>query len=106
MGAVKDVMFSRCQEWAEDVNLSYNLEATAEEVMEILMDEESLDEEFSLNWELREESFTDTSPREKMANAIVIKRIGMRMPCYGDCDFYKMEFNEKLVQWFEGNKCT
>jgi hypothetical protein len=102
MGAMKELFMERCEEWADTINEYYGLDAGAEEVMEIIMTEKNPSEEFSLNWELINNSFTDTSPREEMADRIARSRTGMAMPRYGDSEDYKIEFEKKMNAFNQG----
>ena len=98
MGAMKDVFMDRCQDWADYLNGFYGLEVIGMEIEAI-----AIDDEFFMK-EIEDESYTDTMPREMMANSIAQERIGMSMPCYGHDEEYKKEFKEKMSQWFEENR--
>jgi hypothetical protein len=103
MGAVKEVFMARCQEWADNLNEYYGLGASDEEVAAECWNEAGRGEEFSFMWELENNCFTDTSPRERMADAIAKSRVGMDMPCYGHSDDYKQEFQKKMELWLDQN---
>jgi hypothetical protein len=111
MGAMKELFMDRCQEWADVINDCYGIGATDEEVAnEVWAEQRELHKsgdldrmEFTLLREIEDESYTDTSPREQMANLIMQRRIGMAMPCYGHDDEYKAEFQKRLEEWMEKN---
>jgi hypothetical protein len=110
MGAMKELFMERCEEWADTINEYYGLDATVEEVAKEIWDEQAelvaksfnSEEdrrdafEFSFMGEIEHNSFTDTSPREEMADRIARSRTGMAMPCYGDSDEYKEEFANRM----------
>jgi hypothetical protein len=111
MGAVKEVFMDRCQAWADEINRCYGIGATDEEVEDEVWAEQrelhksgDLDRmEFSLLREIEDESFTDASPREQMADLIMQRRIGMPMPCYGDPVGDKEDFARAFEKWREEN---
>ena len=93
MGAVKELVWKNSEEWAEQTNEYYGLDVQPEEVMEVCMNDQWFMDE------LMDETFSDTLPREAMADAICKNRIGMNAPCYGDSQEYKDEFHHKMNQW-------
>ena len=71
----------------------YGLDVTVDEVRAVVEDDSYLLDE------LKHESFTDTCVREKLADAVAQKRIGMDMPCYGDDPAYTVQFNTRMAVW-------
>jgi hypothetical protein len=103
MGAVKEVFMERCQKWADEINDWYGLRTTDAEVAAQVWKEANAGAEYSFMWEIEQNSFSDTSPREAMADAIAKSRIGMEMPCYGHSEEYKQEFQKKMELWLDEN---
>lgn len=117
MGQVKERFMLHCQLWADELNRCYDLHATDAEVAFEVMEEQTelanktYDSEqerkeafeYSLMGEIEAEAYTDTSPRERMANLIAKRRIGMKAPCYGDSHEYKAEYHSKMLNWLLEN---
>jgi hypothetical protein len=107
MGAVKELFMERCEKWARELDC-YGIQASADEVATEIWTEkvEVKGEDFSFMWELDKESFTDTAPREAMAEAIAKSRIGMEVPTYGDSEEYKLEYHRKMEEWIAQNSLS
>jgi hypothetical protein len=104
MGAVKEVFMERCQEWADTINEWYGLQCSdAEVATEVHKDGPG---EFTFLWELEQESYTDTAPREAMAEAIAKSRIGIPVPTYGDSEEYQLEYDRKMREWISQNNLS
>ena len=106
MGAIKEYIMIRCKEWADDINSLYDLKVDEEEVQNEVLRESSQGEEFSFLWELQGGSFTDSAPRERMVDAICMRRIRMKHPTYGHSEGYKQEFEEKMFKWIAQKDLT